>query len=319
MRVNYHAVEADLLIATGVVRPHLYAGYTGGSRPIAVGCAGAGTLHDLHGPRFLDDPTVCAGNVSDNMHQNALREIAHRAGLQFVVNVVVNPDGEVVAVAAGAPNAVHNRLVEFARDVYEVPVPRESYNVVVTSPSSGLSRDLYRVSCDAAYVTQQREPVLAKGGVVMLPIGSDNASRRDAERRRFYDALSGATGMDTLLHQLRQRGLEPGQQYAYTLAQSVVDRNYRVIVAGPGSTQVAGGNGLITARDIAEAAALAETFVGSRAYALILPRGRWLMPTYKGVQWFDDRAYAEIQAGASWLDDTVVKSLFPEPGNITES
>ncbi|MCS7061403.1 MAG: lactate racemase domain-containing protein, partial [Anaerolineae bacterium] len=73
VRVNYHAVEADVLIATGIVQPHLYAGYTGGSKIVAVGCADAATIHELYSPRFLDDPSVRAGNIEGNACQRAIR------------------------------------------------------------------------------------------------------------------------------------------------------------------------------------------------------------------------------------------------------
>ncbi len=328
-QVNYRAAEADLLVSTGVVRPHPYAGYTGGGQPVAVGCAGAATIHELYGPRFLDDPSVGAGEVRDNVFQATIREIARRAGLKFVLNVVVNPDGGVAAIAAGAPNAVHDRLAAFARNIYEVDVPRESYHVVITGMAPEADRDLYQASCEAAFVTTPREPVLAKGGVMILPIGGragrGGEGRGGEDRRRFYEALSDVAGLDTVMHHLRERGVRDGEPCAYRLAQGVVERDYRVIVAGPGSVRAVGNSGLIAARDLAEAAALAEAFVGSRPHTLILPEGRWLMPTFKGVRGLRERAPAGEHAGwarGSGLNaepDAELESLLPERGSYTES
>jgi hypothetical protein len=332
VQVNYRAVEADLLVATGAVRPHPYAGYTGGSQAVAVGCAGAATLRDLHGPRFLDDPTVGAGEIRDNAFQRTIREIARRAGLRFVLNVVVNPDGRAAAIAAGAPNAVHDRLVAFARGIYEVDVPRESYHVVVAGMPAGKDRDLYRASCESAYVTTPREPVLARGGVMILPIdgaaagGGHGGGHGGEDQRRFYEALSDAASLDAVMHHLRQRGVQEGEPCAYRLAQGVVNRDYRVIVAGPGSVRAVGNSGLIAARDLAEAAALAEAFVGSRPHTLIVPEGRWLMPTFKGARGWETRD-AGAQAGPQgiWENalesemDAELESLLPARGSYTES
>ena len=43
-RVNRLAVEADLLLATGVVEPHQYAGYSGGGKTVAIGCGDESTI-----------------------------------------------------------------------------------------------------------------------------------------------------------------------------------------------------------------------------------------------------------------------------------
>ena len=49
-------VETDLLIATGIVEPHQYAGYSGGRKTVAVGAAGEALIAHTHGPAFADNP-----------------------------------------------------------------------------------------------------------------------------------------------------------------------------------------------------------------------------------------------------------------------
>ena len=50
LTVNRLAAAADLLLATGVVEPHQYAGFSGGSKTVAVGVAGEPTIAYTHGP-----------------------------------------------------------------------------------------------------------------------------------------------------------------------------------------------------------------------------------------------------------------------------
>lgn len=330
--VNYHAVEADMLVATGVVRPHVYAGYTGGSKVVAVGCAGAATINELYSPRFLDDPSVLAGSVNENVCQRAIREIGQRAGLGFVLNAVVDPGGNVVAVAAGAPNAVHDRLVEFARAIYEVEAPREAYNVIIAPPAEP-SRDLYSAMCDSAFITMPRNGVLVKGGVLVLPVSAppaNGAGPRDVERQRFFDILADATDMDSILHHLRRHGIRDGEHCAYTLARGIVENGYRVIVVGDDSANLTGRSGLIAARSMAEAAELAEAFVGSRPYALVMPPGRRLMPSYTGVKQYgraaiddsagiEDTRWAVRQLEADLDLERDFDSLLPESGLYSEN
>src|SRR2546426_2428570 len=56
--VSRLAAEADLLLATGIVEPHQYAGYSGGAKTIAIGLAGEPTIAATHGIAMLDDPGV---------------------------------------------------------------------------------------------------------------------------------------------------------------------------------------------------------------------------------------------------------------------
>ena len=41
-------VETDLLLATGVVEPHQYAGYSGGAKTVVIGCGGEATIQATH-------------------------------------------------------------------------------------------------------------------------------------------------------------------------------------------------------------------------------------------------------------------------------
>src|SRR5207249_4331000 len=49
-------VRADLKITTGLIEPHLMAGYSGGRKVICPGIAGLDTVKVWHGPRFLAHP-----------------------------------------------------------------------------------------------------------------------------------------------------------------------------------------------------------------------------------------------------------------------
>src|SRR5665811_1786564 len=57
-QINRLAAECDLLIATGIVEPHQYAGFSGGGKTIAIGCANEAVIEYTHGPALLDDPPV---------------------------------------------------------------------------------------------------------------------------------------------------------------------------------------------------------------------------------------------------------------------
>src|SRR5262245_50178587 len=73
--LNRLVAEADLLIATGRVEPHQYAGYSGGGKTVAIGCADDAIIADTHGPAMLDRPGVRLAQLRDNPFQTAVRRV----------------------------------------------------------------------------------------------------------------------------------------------------------------------------------------------------------------------------------------------------
>jgi lactate racemase len=288
IQVNYHAVEADLLVAIDVVQPHYYAGYSGGAKTVSIGCAGESTLNEIRTARFLDDLAIHPPDTPDNLTQIVEHEIAHRAGLKFALNAVVDVDGRIAAISAGAPVAVHELLVRFARTLYEVDVPRNDYNIVVAGNGQSNRRTLYHASRAAVAIGQLHEPVLVKGGVIILPARCSDPSGPDPREEQFYQALLGATDMNTVLRQLSERGIRSGEQRAYMLAQTMISQKYHVIVVGEDCADLARDCGLISAHNMLEAASLAETIIGKSPRVLMLPHAAHYMPINRWRPALDD-------------------------------
>ena len=104
LSVHKTAYDADLLIATGIVEPHQYAGYSGARKTVAIGAAGEKTIAYTHGPAMVDHPGTRLGliGVTPFTRQSQRRPGAQRA---FVIAKVmeVNP---VVIVGSEFPEIV---------------------------------------------------------------------------------------------------------------------------------------------------------------------------------------------------------------------
>ncbi len=62
VRIARRVQEADLVVTVGVVEPHLYAGFSGGVKGVAIGCAGRETIAWTHRPAFISEPGVERGS-----------------------------------------------------------------------------------------------------------------------------------------------------------------------------------------------------------------------------------------------------------------
>ncbi len=125
-------VRADLKITTGLIEPHLMAGYSGGRKVVCPGIAGLETVKVWHGPRFLEHPKADCGIVAGNPVHEENTRVALMAGCDFIVNVCLDGSRRVTHVVAGDMIRAWEDGVRFMEGVVRVPVP-EPLDVVVTS------------------------------------------------------------------------------------------------------------------------------------------------------------------------------------------
>ncbi|MGC9317950.1 MAG: nickel-dependent lactate racemase [Armatimonadota bacterium] len=131
--IDRRYVEADLRILTGLVEPHLMAGYSGGRKAICPGISGCETIMRFHGPDLLEPPAARAGNLVGNpVHEEALAVADLAGGADFIVNVTLDEERALTGVFAGDMRAAHQgamaRCEEQAKVVLDQPV-----DIVVTS------------------------------------------------------------------------------------------------------------------------------------------------------------------------------------------
>ena len=88
--VNRLAVEADLLLAEGFIEPHFFAGYSGGRKSVLPGVCSRTTVLANHCAEFIDSPFARTGVLEGNPIHRDMMWAARRAGLAYIVNVVIN-------------------------------------------------------------------------------------------------------------------------------------------------------------------------------------------------------------------------------------
>ncbi len=273
--VNRSLWDSDLCIATGVVEPHQYAGYSGGGKTVVIGCGSEETIGLTHGPQFLDRLGVRLGQIAGNPFQQFVRDSAQAIGLKFVVNVVLDGDGRAIAAQAGNPIAVHAALVAVARSVYEVPIA-QAYDVAIAQVDPPKDVNLYQASRAATYLGLSATPPIRAGGIIIVAAQCPEGAGQGLGEQRFYAALSQAHDLQQLLERFRQNGCRAGEQRAYMLAQVLL--KHEVIVAGSHYPQLMEACHLVAAPSLAEALADARRKLGAAARVLYLPHPLQTIP-----------------------------------------
>ena len=162
--IDKRYVEADFKITVGFIEPHLMAGFSGGRKMVAPGCAGEETIKVLHSPRFLDDAMCCEGSIEKNPLHHELIEIAKMAGHDFVVDVSLDAEKKITGVFAGHPQEAHGVGVAAVRGFVRSTV-REPADIVVTT-SAGFPLDLTYYQAIKGMTAAL--PILKKDGMLIL-------------------------------------------------------------------------------------------------------------------------------------------------------
>lgn len=275
LSVNKVAYEADLLVATGIVEPHQYAGYSGGRKTLAVGAAGEAMIAYTHGPAMLDHPGTRLGRIEGNPFHEAVTEAARRAGLRFIVNVVQDDEKRIVCVRAGEPEAAFLELVSFAKTLYEVPVPQQ-YDVAVGGVGFPKDANLYQASRAASYLYFAPTPVVKPGGFFIVPAPCGEGAGDGVGEKRFLKAMQNAPDVGSILDDARQNGYPPGQQRAFVLAK-VLEKN-DVIMVGADDPDLIQSAKFLTAPTMEDAFSIVRARLGDDLDVLVVPHALLTLP-----------------------------------------
>ncbi len=275
LSVHKAAYEADLLIATGIVEPHQYAGYSGGRKTLAVGAAGEKMIAYTHGPHMIDHPGTRLGRIEGNPFHEAISEAARRAGLRFIVNVVQDDQKRIVYVRAGEPEATFQELVAFAKTLYEVPVPQQ-YDVAVAGVGFPKDANLYQASRAASYLFFAPTPVVKPGGFFIIPAPCGEGAGEGVGEQRFLKAMQDAPNVQFILDDARKHGYPPGQQRAFVLAK-VLEQN-DIIIVGAQDPEMIRSAKLLAAPTMEAAFAMVREKLGDGLDVLVVPHALLTLP-----------------------------------------
>lgn len=154
---------ADVRITTGIVEPHVHAGFCGGPALVAPGLAGLETTLTLYDTRRTGHPKARRGITHGNPVHDTMREIAEATGVDFGLDVVLNRHHGVVGAFGGEMLVGHAAATAAARRLSLRPV-QGFFDVVLTT---GAGHPLDRNLCQSVEGMSAAAEVVKPGGVII--------------------------------------------------------------------------------------------------------------------------------------------------------
>jgi hypothetical protein len=150
--INKLVLESDLVIGVGGIYPHDPAGFGGGAKLI-LGVCGISTILHFHRKR---SGSRIGGNIHNNFRRD-LNETARMAKLDFIVNMIINGDREVIDLVAGDVEKAYEAGIIRAGQLLSVPDPNlGNYDLIIA--------DVYPIDSTFSFVPKGWWPVRSYEG-----------------------------------------------------------------------------------------------------------------------------------------------------------
>ena len=162
--IDSRYLGADLKIATGLVEPHLMAGYSGGRKLICPGIAAIETVKQWHSPELLEHPNADSGILEGNPVHEENTRIARMAGCDFIVNVTIDSQRRVTSVVAGDMEQAFLAAVRFIDGIVRASVARPVDIVVTSAAGYPLDTTFYQSVKGLSGCL----PIVKQGGTIIM-------------------------------------------------------------------------------------------------------------------------------------------------------
>jgi len=271
--IDRRYVRADLKILTGLIEPHLMAGYSGGRKAICPGLASIEMMRVEHGPAMLEG-NIGNGILDGNPFHEEILDIARRTGADFIVNGAVNRAKALTGVFAGDLEAAFREGVRHvaAATIRSIEAP---VDIVVTC-GGGHPLDATFYQSIKGMIGSLN--VVRPGGTIVIAtrvsegIGSEEFGR----------LLSGMESPVAFMEKIFHPGFfEVDQWMVQHLCQ--VLRKARVIVVSEGlSPAILARLRVEGAPSVEAGIAVALARHGEDASIAAIPEGPYVLPTVRG-------------------------------------
>ena len=162
--INKTYLDSDLKVITGLIEPHLMAGYSGGRKAICPGIAAVETMKVMHGPELMEHPKSAVGILEGNPFHIEATEIALMAGVDFNLNVAIDKERRITGVFAGDMVESHRIGAEFVEQQAKVTLPAPADAVVVSSAGYPLDATFYQAVKGLLTAVE----IVKQGGSILL-------------------------------------------------------------------------------------------------------------------------------------------------------
>ena len=225
--INRRVAEADFKIGIGSIFPHPMNGFGGGGKILFPAVANFDAILEHH-LKYCFRGNARLGQLDGNPFYEEVCELTRAAGLNFIVNSVLDHNDKLYQVVCGEPVAAHQAGVDISRRILSMPFEGKSDVTIISAFPYTEGTQIMKPLAPASEITRI-------GGTVILaadctvPLADDYLAGCHAFCQKHSDRLREAVFE---LFDNNKRIMENGPpEFNMSMAQALLGQNdYRVIL-----------------------------------------------------------------------------------------
>ena len=274
--INKEVLDRDFMIGIANIDIHYFAGYSGGAKSLLPGVASFETIRQNHSMMTL--PKAEPGVVDGNPVRDDIEEGARIAGMDYIVNMVLNEDKGIVQAVAGDFVEAHRAAIKTNDLMYKVPIDRRA-DIVIAS-AGGFPKDINLYQAQKALDNAMY--AVRDGGTIILLAECPEGLGDEV----FEEWVMEASCPDDIIERLKA-GFALGGHKAFAIAR-LAKRARIVAVSGPALQKILredlAKRGLMEPADtLDEALGMGLKAHGADASIILMPYAGSTLPSPRGA------------------------------------
>ena len=199
--------EADRRICLGNIEFHYFAGYSGGAKAIMPGVSTRAAIQANH--KRMVDALSHAGNMDTNPVRVDIDAVAKYVPIDFILNVVLNEEKEIIKAVAGHHIEAHRQGCKFLDSLNKAIIEAPADIVIVSAGGFPKDINLYQ----AQKALDNSKHAVREGGIIILV-----ASCKEGLGEHVFETWINEANQSSDLIERVQRKFELGGHKAAAIA-----------------------------------------------------------------------------------------------------
>lgn len=263
--IDRRVAEADRRICLGNIEYHYFAGYSGGAKAIMPGVSTRAAIQANHSKMVKKE--ACAARIKGNPVREDIEEAAAMAGVDFILNVVLDPQKHILRAYAGDLIKAHRAGCAFLDTICQKEIKEKADIVIVSQGGAPKDLNLYQ----AQKALDNAKYAVKDGGVIIL-VGS---CKEGLGEKTFAEWITEAPTAGSLIERI-QKEFRLGGHKAAAIAMVLEKADVYLVSELP--DELAEKTFLKPFHTIEEAYCAAMEKCGKDATVLAMPCGGLILP-----------------------------------------